>query len=82
MWLGLRPRNSSADGGAPHARSYDNVALGAFMLHAEAAPESFSGQALAQHFTTGVLAYVQQSGHLTRGALPSSPTPNLVVRVS
>jgi len=46
------------------------VALGAFMLHAEAAPSSFSAQALAQHFTTDVLAYVQQPGHLTRGAAP------------
>jgi len=56
------------------ARSYDNVALGAFMLHAEAAPSSFSAQALAQHFTTDVLAYVQQPGHLTRGAAaPQAP---------
>ena len=52
-----------------HARSYDNVALGAFMLHAEAAPNSFSPQALAQHFTTDVMGYVQQPGHLTEGVL-------------
>ena len=39
------------------------------MLHAEAAPNSFSPQALAQHFTTDVMGYVQQPGHLTEGAL-------------
>lgn len=45
------------------------MALGAFMLHAEAAPNSFSPQALAQHFTSEVMGYAQQPGHLTEGDL-------------
>jgi len=56
----------AAHAGAP--RGADNLALGAMLLHAQAAPTSASPSYLKSHFTTDILQYIAQPGHMTSGA--------------
>jgi len=56
----------AAHAGAP--RGADNLALGAMLLHAQAAPSSASPSYLKSHFTSDILQYITQPGHTTSGA--------------